>query len=214
VRPGQWHNFTCRQARPPELQARGSVRSGSHVRFWERDGSGSPRAGALRCIAYVRAWARKLGKHRLSGPLSDRILCCGPGGRGFESHHPPHLKLQVRRPGQYHGLAPGFQCPILPVWILPVPVSGLGITAGRSGPTTAQRGSGVVGSYAVHRFVTTRLVSRDRNLAGSSRARTAGSKGLTAERLRSAATIRNVDANEFGGVGGVRRSVLTAGTNA
>jgi hypothetical protein len=44
--------------------------------------------------------------------------------------------------------------------------------------------------------------------------RTTGSERLTAERLRSAATIPYVDAGKFGDAGGVRRKILTAGTNA
>ena len=50
---------------PATTSSPSATRSGSHVRFWERGGSDRPRAGSLRCSAYVRTWVNTLGKRRL-----------------------------------------------------------------------------------------------------------------------------------------------------
>jgi hypothetical protein len=77
-----------------------NVRQG--VRFWEQDGSGHGRVGALKRGDRGRMKpSMKPGDQPRRLPWDHplaRALCCGPGCRGFEWHRSPPLNVQVSRP--------------------------------------------------------------------------------------------------------------------
>ena len=89
-------------------------RAASAVRFWEQEGSGEALADAARLCDCTSDTASELREQFIPGPSSVRLLSCGPGCRGFESHHSPQVKPQVTRPGQ--DIWPGLtltRCPIV-----------------------------------------------------------------------------------------------------
>ena len=111
------------------------------------------------------------------------------------------LKVQVRKPAPDDGRA----------FCVPGPAAAVrdhgSFTAARRGATTAQRGSGVVGSDTVDRFVTIRLVSARPDVWQAPRVLGRPDlNGLLRNDCGRQRRSPNVDANKFGDVGGVRRN--------
>ncbi len=94
------------------------------VRFWERDGSGRPRAGSLRCGGRSCSWLRDLAERQPTRLFRDCTLCSHRGGQGFKSPQlhleaftfqpGPCSRLDLVPPRSCRGLGPGQAYPAFP----------------------------------------------------------------------------------------------------
>jgi hypothetical protein len=77
------------------------------VQCWERDGSGEARPSSVRLGERALVTACELRERPMPAALLARVLSCGPGCRGFESHHSPQPNRRSRGRARTSGPASG-----------------------------------------------------------------------------------------------------------